>query len=608
MADFHFIRPFALFALLPALLLAYGLIKRKLSHSAWSAVCDAELLPFLLIDKAAKHNRIHLSLGVLASVLAIIALAGPTWERIPVPVFRNTSALVIALNLSQSMDAQDIKPSRLIRARYKIADLLQQRKDGQTALLVYAGEAFTVTPLTDDTATIASQLEVLTTDLMPSPGRNTRLAFTKAISLFKQAGLQKGQLVLITDGVDEDPNELVVLAQHENITVSVLGIGTSEGAPVALPGGGFLKDEQGAIVLPKLDEAKLSQLALLGHGIYRTMGADDSDIQALQALLETPMTADNRATDASDFKLDQWQDIGPWLLLLVLPLAALLFRKGLLICVVFVLCPHPKTAYAWEWKDLWQTQEQQAQQAYTEQNYAQAAKQFTRPDWKAAAKYKAGEGYSEQDYQDALKQLTTSDGFYNLGNALAGSGELEKAIDAYQRALKLNPDNADAKYNKELVEKALEKQQQQQEQQKQQQEQQQQNQKQQQEQQQESSEQQANENDGKPEQKPEHGEQQQDSKQQDQQQQSSEQAQQQQKQQEAEQQQAASQQKADQPKKDDDKQEAVAQDSSAKLNDKKQAINEQWLKRIPDDPGGLLRRKFQYQYGQRNAEQNDKPW
>ncbi|KJV05816.1 VWA domain-containing protein [Methylocucumis oryzae] len=607
MTDFHFIRPLALLALLPALLLAYVLIKRKLSHSVWSSVCDAELLPFLLIDKAAKQNRINLGLGLLASVLAIIALAGPTWERIPVPVFRNTSALVIALSLSHSMDAQDIKPSRLTRARYKIADLLQQRKDGQTALLVYAGDAFTVTPLTDDTATIANQLEVLTTDLMPSPGRNARLAFTKAISLFKQAGLQKGQLVLITDGIDEAPNDLVALAEHENITVSVLGVGTSEGAPVALPGGGFLKDEHGAIVLPKLDEAKLSQLASLGHGIYRTLGADDNDIKALQALLATPLTADNK-TDATDVKLDQWQDVGPWVLLLVLPLAALLFRKGLLIFALCVLLPQPNEAYAWSWQDLWQTQEQQAQKAFNGQNYAQAAKQFTRPDWKAAAKYKAGEGYSEQDYQDALKKLTTSDGFYNLGNALAGSGELEKAIDAYQRALKLNPENADAKYNKELVEKALEKQQQDKQKQQQDQQQQQQNQKQQQDQQQQSSEQQASENDAKPEQKPEHGGQQQDSQQQDQQRDQQKQAQQQQKQQESEQQQAAAQQEPAEPKKDDDKQDPVAGESSAKLNDKQQAINEQWLKRIPDDPGGLLRRKFQYQYGQRNAEQSDKPW
>ena len=117
-------------------------------------MCDAELLPYLLQEKAVNQSRWPLTTGAIAALLVIIALAGPTWQRVPSPVFRNESALVIALDLSRSMDAEDIKPSRLIRARYKIADILKQRKDGQTALLVYAGDAFTVTPLTDDTETI----------------------------------------------------------------------------------------------------------------------------------------------------------------------------------------------------------------------------------------------------------------------------------------------------------------------------------------------------------------------------------------------------------------------------------------------------------------------
>ncbi|MEI7995113.1 MAG: VWA domain-containing protein, partial [Methylococcaceae bacterium] len=153
LAEFHFIRPYWLLAFIPFVVIVALMLRNKLSHGNWSAVCDAELLPYLLQEKAVNQSRWSLTTGAIAALLVIIALAGPTWQRLPSPVFRNESALVIALDLSRSMDAEDIKPSRLIRARYKIADILKQRKDGQTALLVYSGDAFTVTPLTDDNET-----------------------------------------------------------------------------------------------------------------------------------------------------------------------------------------------------------------------------------------------------------------------------------------------------------------------------------------------------------------------------------------------------------------------------------------------------------------------
>ncbi len=174
--EFHFIRPYWLLALIPAIAVLILLLRGKLNQGNWSQVCDAELLPFVLQDRVANQSRFSLFLAMFSSLLVIFALAGPTWEKIPAPVFRNQAALVIALDLSHSMDANDIKPSRLIRARYKINDILKQRKDGQTALLVYAGDAFTVTPLTDDNETIASQISALTTGIMPRQGSNALLA------------------------------------------------------------------------------------------------------------------------------------------------------------------------------------------------------------------------------------------------------------------------------------------------------------------------------------------------------------------------------------------------------------------------------------------------
>jgi Ca-activated chloride channel homolog len=600
-AEFHFIRPYWLLALLPYVILLVLLVRNKLSHGNWTAVCDEALLPYLLEDKAVAQSRWPLATGAIAALLAIIALAGPTWERLPTPVFRNDSALVIVLDLSRSMDAADIKPSRLIMARYKIADILKQRKDGQTALVVYAGDAFTVTPLTNDTDTIDNQLSALTTGIMPSDGNNTARALEKAEALFKQAGLQKGQILLITDGGNMD-NALSKVKSLDAYQLLVLGIGTSSGAPIALETGGFLKDDQGGIVVDKLDVKGLEKLAQAGDGAYQPLTTDDADIQALFSTIA--LQSAEKGEKNENLLLDQWRDIGPYLLLLVLPLAALSFRKGLLSLAFLLLLPFPKNSYALDmdkgWQDLWKTKDQQAQEAYNNQQYGKAAELFENPDWKAAAHYKSG---AFDKAMENLKNNTSADSLYNQGNALAQSGQLKEALDAYKQALKLNPNDDDTKYNKDLIEKELEKQKQEQKQDQQNKDdkqdakdkkEQQQNKdgdksdKSEQDQSQENKEEQT-ENDKKPEQKSE---------------QSQESTEQQPEKKEAEkqdnQQETAKPEQAEKTdeQKDKSKPEAASAQPLDTLSKEEQQAHEQWLKRIPDDPAGLLKRKFKYQYDQ----------
>jgi len=596
-SEFHFIRPTWLLALFPYLAIIVFMLRNKLSCGNWSAVCDAELLPYLLQEKTSQKSRWALTAGAIAAFLVIVSLAGPSWQRIPSPAFRNESALVIVLDLSRSMDAEDIKPSRLIRARYKVADILKHRKDGQTALLVYSGAAFTVTPLTDDTETIASQLAALTTDIMPTEGDNAELVLNKAVDLFKQAGLQTGQILLVTDGVDVDKTKHAVSAL-ENYSLSILGVGTAEGAPIAVPEGGFLKDDHGSIVVPKLNASDLAKLAQQGNGIYQTISTDDSDILALLSALDKPLKQQGK--EDKNLLLDQWQDNGPWLLLLVLPLAALSFRKGLLAITLVLLLPLPKNSYAVEWHDLWQNKDQQAEQAYKNKEFDKAASLFENPDWKAAANYKAGA------YDKALESLVpkpdekNSNVLYNQGNALAKSGQLEPAIKAYEKALALNADDNDAKYNKELVEKALEKQKQEQKKQDQQ------NKEDKQDKSDKSDKDDQQKKDGEPSDKSE-------------QQKASEQKPEQSEEKKSQQQQADEQgtpdnkepekkpeadkaEKAAEPKKADNKQQSKPDAEIVPPSDEQQQANEQWLKRIPDDPAGLLKRKFKYQYGQQRGQ------
>ena len=605
LTEFHFLRPYWLLALIPCIILAVLTLKHKLQRGSWTHVCDAALLPYILQQKPASHSKKLLISTTLAIMLSIFALAGPTWERLPVPVFRNDSGLVVVLDLSRSMLANDIKPSRLIRARYKIADILKQRKDGQTALIVYAGDAFTVTPLTEDSATISGQLNALKPEIMPSQGSNTALALEQAQELFKRAGLQKGHILLVTDGVDLD-RTLSTVKELNTYQLSILAVGTEDGAPIQLPGGGFLKDKQGSIVLPKVSLSELKQLANAGGGELLEIQDDDSDIKQLLKAVDSAVQ--NSTTDAQeDMLLDQWDDKGVWLLLLVLPLMALNFRRGLLGFAFLVLLPLPKNSYALEWQDLWKNNNQQGQHAFEQQDFNKAAEQFDDPNWKAAAHYKAGE-YDK--VLESLKGINSADSFYNQGNALAKSGKLQEAINAYKQALTLNPDDEDAKYNKELIEKELEKQKQQQQQQNQQ------NQDKQQENQepQKDSEQQSenNENqsgsDDKQQQSDSENKKDKQSSQDKQQQNSEQQPSEQQQAPENKEQEEAQQTESQQAKEDDKKQEEDAQQQATAqqqtpIDEDKQA-SEQWLKRIPDDPAGLLRRKFEYQYKLRKREKS----
>ena len=589
-SEFHFIRPFWLLAFFPLMVLIFLSIKNKLQQGNWQAVCDPELLPFVLQEKDIQHSRLPLISSSLAAVFCIIALAGPTWQRLPTPVFRNAAALVIALDLSRSMDATDVKPSRLERARYKIADLLKKRKDGQTALLVYANSAFTVTPLTNDTETINSQLSALSSDIMPAQGSNSAEGIQLAEQLFKNTGLQKGQILLVTDD-DKIEHSIAQADLSSAYQLSILAVGTEEGAPIKLAQGGFLKDASGNIVLPKLNSRALQKAALTSGGIYQQITASDKDIDRLSAHFD--QTAQRGATTENDLLLENWVEEGVWLLFPILFLSAFSFRRGLLSLLFVFLLPIPQNSYAYEWQDLWQTKEQQAQQKFIEGNYQQAAEQFTDPAWQAAAQYKANTKLSKDEQ---MQQATTGTGFYNQGNVLAKSGQLEKAISSYEEALKLDPENEDAQYNKDLVEKELEKQKQQQ------------NQDQKQQQDKDQKQEESDQSEGQ------EGEQSKDSSEQ-QGDQSEDQSEQQQsenspEQQDSEQKDASAEKEAElkntEPTEPEDQQEAEASDpvEADEQPSEQEQENELLLRSIPDDPSGLLRRKFKYQYGRQPQRQN----
>jgi Ca-activated chloride channel family protein len=567
--QFQFLRPVWLLGLIPMLICFLAMWRINSVVTAWDKAIDKSLLPFLLDRSKNAAQRTPLIILLIAWTLAVLSMAGPVWEKLPQPVQKREDALVIVLDLSLSMFAPDHEPSRLDLAKRKLRDILSLREEGQTALVVYAGDAHTVTPLTDDVVTIAALVPSLSPNIMPLFGSNPMLAIDAAIKLLDDVEANRGKILLMTDGISGFDQESLITAQIKSTDYEllVMGIGTEEGAPIRTNDGNLLTDEAGTIVVPKLNKNVLQSLANRVNGRYHDIQLADSDLAYL--LSDLDLLDDNQLSDVEE-EFDVWYETGPWLLLLVLPLAAMSFRKGWLFSISLVLGSGlllpPQQAHAFEWRDLWQTKDQQAAQAYSAEDHSIAASLFQSLGWQGAANYKS------ENYEAAVAAFSadsSADGNYNRGNSLALTGNYEEAIAAFDSAIALEPDHADAIANKEIIEQLLEQQEA------------------------ESGEQQegdSQENESEQNSESESEEQQENSEQQDQESQEGNEDQQEQEQQ--------NQSPEEQESSESNSEQNTPSESNNEEFEEQQAL-EQWLRRIEDDPGELLRRKFRYQYRQR---------
>jgi Ca-activated chloride channel family protein len=337
------------------------------------------------------------------------------------------------------------------------------------------------------------------------------------------------------------------------------------------------------MAVPRLEETSLRALAAAGGGRYATLTSDDRD---LEYLLSGEVGARSASDDGQ--ATDQWREEGPWLLLLLLPLAAMAFRRGWVLLVLVVILPLSPTAEASLWDDLWRNKDQQAKQLLDAGETAAAAELFKDEQWRAVSKYRAGE------YATSAAEFTAredSRNLYNLGNALARQGEFESALDAYEQVIGREPGNEDAIYNRELVKQALEQQQQQQEG-----------------EQQESSESSGEqgdnaENSADPNQETSgnsdaDGESGEDSP--------SDQAENEATEEQLEALQQELKRAAEEAKQQNPAEQQLSDAELAELRRQQaeEQAMEQWLRRIPNDPGGLLRRKFRYQYQKMGKDQD----
>lgn len=609
--EFHFIRPW----LLLFIPVGPGLIwlhwNRVSDDTNWKDVCDPHLIEHLLVGKQYTRSNLLYLIMAAAWIVASVAISGPTWEKIPTPLYQSPKSRVIVFDLSRSMDSTDIKPSRLTRARYKLTDLVLSGKELYQGLVVFAGDAFIVTPLTDDSDTIVNLIPTLDTETLPVQGSRADLGLRSAWSLYKNMELTQGEIILITDGANDAATSLASGLQSQGIRTSVMVVGSAEGGPVNLSDGTLLKDNNGNIVIPGVDYAALKQIAVSGGGHFVIMTSDGSDIDTLNShtagVLSAGMEDQTPQSGDNDFKSDQWKDNGPWLILPLLLLVALGFRRGWVLSIGLLMLPMmPDTAFAFGWQDLWLRSDQQAARQFGAGAYDQIGENAP-ASWKGAGKYRNNDfsgAADEFDKADPSSAIT----YFNKGNALAHNQSLEEALAAYDRALEIDSDFEDARLNRELVEKIL----------------QQINEQQQNDRRQQDSEQDTDQKSGQRQKQGNNQQQIQSAKNQ----QESDQGKEQQNQarssmndksSDTDQDNAQTSNESDQneePYQSGNKSaDATKQNRQVEQNrepqkplSEQQQAMEQWLQKVPDDPGGLLKRKFFHQYSLRNPRTEEQEW
>lgn len=558
MLPLHFIRPLWLAALPLAVILPILWQRLRRPSGDWSKVCDAHLLRWLSVgDAAARPSRFGPWLAGLGWLIAVVALSGPSWQKLPDSTFTSRDARVLVLDLSLSMLAEDLKPNRLAQAHFRLSDMLEATAEGQTGLVAYAGDAFVVSPLTNDTNTIKNMLPALRPDVIPVFGSRPDRALELAAELLQRSGMSRGEILLISDGGSSTATAIAANLAKQGIFTSVLAVGTVKGAPIP-SGEGFVSDSKGNIVVARLERDALQSIARAGGGKYSELTAGSTE--------DSPWASAEGSEFArkDDALGERWKDTGPWLVLVLLPLVAFSFRRGLLFMLPLLILPGlliSSDAKAGLWDDLWATRDQQAQAALQQQRAADAAALAKDPAIAGEAFYRSGDFVSaDQSWSRVNREQSLADSHYNRGNSLAQLGDFDAAIAAYDEALALDPEMEDAAFNRDLVEQMK--------------------------QQQEQQEQQDQEGESDQEQsgdESEQGEQ-------------------------GEEESSDNQQEGEQGEEESDSQqesEDAGKPSESEMeqnwSEEDAQAMEQWLRRIPDDPGGLLRRKFRNQHERRGA-------
>lgn len=327
MFSLHFIRPEWLLLLPVALLIGYAFFVRVQEKSGWRKVCSAHLLPYLLTGKQQAKKRGFILVSVF-TVIALLALSGPSTTKQQQPVYRSSNTRVVVIDLSIDGLATDLKPNRLQRIKFKLNDLFQQLPEGYTGLIAYADAPYIVAPPTHDLVTLNHLLGALQPDIMPSNGYAAPEAIKQAIAMLKHNHAHDGTIIWFSASpLSPGIREAIAAVKQAGVRLYIVGAASAAGAPIPT-GSGFVKNHQGNLYLSQLDEETLSKLAREGGGFYQRLQTTDQDLQYLLPALTTKPT---EAKLVLKRNANLWLDQGFWLIIFILPISGYFLWRGRII-------------------------------------------------------------------------------------------------------------------------------------------------------------------------------------------------------------------------------------------------------------------------------------
>lgn len=557
------------YLILIAFVLFLYIVKKenKVEQNQLTNFIDAKLLQHLVSDKSGK--RLPSWVGILLVSLLIVGISGISWEKKEEKKYITPMQTILILDQSLSMYATDIKPNRLTRVKQKVQDLLVSIKEGNIALTAYAGDAFVISPFSQDKSTLKHFLLALDPLIMPLYGSDIQQAFSTSLALISDP-TQYTNIILFTDDVNEsDITNIKQQLSGYNVKLNIIGVGSKEGANILLPDGNILRTSAGQVIA-KLPVKELNQLA-------RELGADyySSDLlpSDIEAILSTPISNQDKAVEAKSQSID-WVDKGHWFALPFLIWLLYQFRAGVMLALFIAILPYsPKAdAIGLDW---FYTQDQKAQKLVDQGDWKSAQPLFENPKWQAASQYALGNYDAAAEQLSLLNEQQNSASLeYNKGNSLALAGKLDDAIASYKTALKIKPEFTEAQQNLNYLEKLKQEQEKQQNQDS---------------QQSKDEEQESQDQDSQSDQKSDPNKN------------NDEQNKQEQEEQEEQPKNSSDQDKKSENTSEQQEQKPPKQEDDPLTSEEQVALN-QWMRQIQDDPGGLLKRKLWYLHQEKRAE------
>ena len=415
LSDFHFIRPWILLLLIIPFSFYFYVFKHDNNVSSWEKVCDKKLLKYLLVKNKGAKRKLSVFMMYLGLISAIIAAAGPSWQKKETIALNNHNPIMIVLNLSTDMLADDVKPNRLERAKLEIKNLLSQLKSSESGLIVYTNEPFLISPLSSDSEIVKNLLDSVNNDIMPLNGDRVDRAIEMASQKIMDAGYDNGNIVIFTadSGMRFELSlQEAKKAAQNNMSVNIVNMSAQK-------------------------NDKLEAIANQGNGIV--INSDDN----IKNLVQTILSIKENYKQGKN-KTSEWVDFGWYLLVIPMFCCLSFFRKGVLAILVLLSCNSVVHA-GFMFSD-----NHMALENFKAKNYEEAAKGFDNEKWKGVSYYKAG------NYEEAAKIFEGKkdvESLYNYGNALAKSGKIDDAIKVYEEVLECKKDHKDAKYNLEYLKK-----------------------------------------------------------------------------------------------------------------------------------------------------------